>query len=214
MAKNKSVIDKGAYAYYQAGAFVEVKNFIITEKDDGRYLLLQFENKSDINVDSIKFSLIQLDCSGEVISKEDHAFSELKMRGGKDYALKSGLKLRTECNSFRVYMIYAACGKYQYVFRNGQAIKYFDPRANEKNESSAYYDKGSVTVSDRRTKVGRINGVVALLATLIVIAACAYVGFMGQGNFGKKLDAETDNYNYDIEFGGVISESVVGEYEC
>ena len=62
-------VEKGAYPYHQHGAFVNVKNFIFTTRSGKRCLLLQFTNESAINVEAIKFVLVQLDSTGKVISK-------------------------------------------------------------------------------------------------------------------------------------------------
>lgn len=174
MAKSKDIIEKGAYVHYQIGSFIEVKNFIIANKSDKKCLLLLLANNSETTVNSVKFTLTQLDALGKVISKDDFVFSDLRITPAGEYALESGIVLSEKCFDFRVKMIYALSGEYKYVFKKGQAIQSYDPRGYKKKKSYAK-DAGYVQVGRRRVKDGRLHGLIAFLAVAAVAVVTAYV---------------------------------------
>lgn len=187
--KNRNVIDKGPYTYSQPGSFVEIKDFIITEKDGERYLLLRIKNNSQRIVDGVKLTLIQLDSSGNVISSDDHFFDELKVRSEGERALGSGLMLKKECTSFRVHIQHAVCDNYKFVFKKGQCLKYFDPRGYGPGSGRQNSGRGTENHYPRQGGMGRIYGLIAFVSVLFVVMACLYVAFMNQDNFGKRKTA-------------------------
>ena len=174
MAKNRDIIEKGAYVHYQIGSFIEVKNFIIANKSDKKCLLLLLANNSETTVSSVKFTLTQLDALGKVISKDDFIFSDIKITPAGEYALESGIVLSEKCVDFRVKMIYALSGEYKYVFKNGQALQSYDPRGYKKKKAYAK-DAGYVQVGRSRVKDGRFHGLIAFLAVAAVVVVAAYV---------------------------------------
>ena len=174
MAKDNSVIEKGAYIHRQSGALVEPKNFIVAEKNGKRCLLLQFTNNLQNDVNAIKFTLVMLDASGKVISKQTHSYGNLKIAPGSDYALDKGIVIKNECVDFRIQMIYAVAGDFKYFFRNGESVGTYDPRGYKEKKYSAGA-KGTLQVKRRFAKSGRFHGFIAFISVLMVFAACAYV---------------------------------------
>ena len=171
MAKNNSVLEKGPYLHSQSGAFIEVKNFILTESSNKRCLLLQFTNNSKNTVDAIKFTLIQLDQSGKVIAKNNYSYN-VKMEPSHDYALECGLVIKDECVDFRVKILYAICGEYKYFFRNGEAVQSYDPRGYSSKKASASGQR-SLEIK-RRFSGGGLHGLIAVLSVAMVLFACAF----------------------------------------
>lgn len=171
MAKNDSILEKGPYLHNRSGAFIEVKNFILAEKSGKRYLLLQLVNKSEVEVSSIKFSLVQLDAAGNVIAKNSYRYN-VKMEYEKDFALESGLVIKDECVDFRIQMIYAVSGDYKYFFRNGESVQSYDPRGySEKRFASGTQE---LIVRRRYARSGALNGFIAALSAVAALLACAF----------------------------------------
>ncbi len=173
MARDNSVIEKGSYLHRQSGAFVELKNFIISEKSGKRCLLLQFANNSQNEVTSIKFILVQLDASGKTISKQAYSYEGLKMKAERSFSLERGIVIKKECADFRLHMVYAVSGDYRYFFRNGRSVQSYDPRGyKEKKHPDAV--NGTLQVKKTFGKSGRLHGFIAFIAVVMIFAACAY----------------------------------------
>ena len=172
MAKNNSILEKGPYVHNRAGVFIEIKNFILAEKTGKRYLLLQLVNNFSKTVSAIKFSLVQLDSAGNVITKNSYTYN-VKMEPGADFALECGLIIKDECVDFRVQMLYAISGEYKYFFRNGESVQSFDPRGYGSKSVSAS-DGRSMTVKRRFAGNSALHGLIALVSLILVLGACAF----------------------------------------
>ncbi len=199
MAKDNNLLSKGSYDHYQTGAFIGVKNYIFSEQDGKKCLLLQLFNSSEKKISAFKFTLVQLDAAGRHIHKHSYTYHSLNIDAGLDYALKMGIVVKAECVSFRVQMLYAVSDGYKYVFKNGTAVKHYDPRGYENDKRSSRAGKGSSSVLRRYGNGGRLHGIAALIALLVICAACVYTALMGQDNFGKRrpvnsASADGDEY--------------------
>lgn len=189
MENNKAILDKGTYTFRQEGAFLSVKQYMLIEKEGKRCLLLRFFNASDIVVNAMEFLLIQLDADGKVISKDKIAYDDLNIRANKEYALKTGIVIKKGCVNFRVYVLYAVSGEYKYVFRNGQAVRLYDPRGYDPKPKKVLR-KSVVEVKRRYAKSGRIHVLISLLGVLLITASCVLAALGAQSNFGKIRDPE------------------------
>ena len=172
MAKNNAILEKGAYVHHQNGAFVEVKNFILSTRQGKRCLLLQFSNSSEHEVSAIRFNLVQMDASGNVIAENECQYS-VKIAAASDYSLPSGLVIKDECVDFRVHMLYVVSGAYKYSFKNGEAIQSYDPRGYSDNKSHS--KKGNLEVKRIKPNSERLHTVLAAMSVLAVLMACAFV---------------------------------------
>ncbi|MBR5140478.1 MAG: hypothetical protein IKV16_05420 [Clostridia bacterium] len=173
MVRNKGVIEKSAYTRNQAGAFVQVKNYIIMRRDNKKFLLLQLSNSFERSVNGIKINLTQLDSAGNTVSNTSYVYDKLSIMPGASYAIPSGLVLDPSCVDFRVDIAYAVSGDYRYVFKNGLSVQTYDPRGYDKRSRSTF--RNDTVITKRKfEKSRRAHSSIAWIASIAVLLTVAY----------------------------------------
>ena len=198
MTKNRNVLDKGTYNFHQEGAFLSVKQYMLVEREGKRCLLLRFMNESNLLIQAMEFTLIQLDGDGKVISTDRMRYDDLSVRPAREYALKTGIVLKPGCVNFRVQMAYAISGEYKYVFKNGQAVEHYDPRGYDLRQSTVYR-KSTLSAKRKYSGAGRLYGFIAFVGILLILAACALAVVKTQSNFGKDREHTVLSYDHIYE---------------
>ena len=173
MVRSKGVIEKGPYVHYQTGAFLQVKNYIITRNADKKCLHLQLVNSFERPVEGVKITLVQLDSVGNVIKSGSFIYDGFSIMPGTVYAINSALILDSSCADFRVRIVYAVSGEYKYFFRNGQAVQTYDPRGYAKKKNS-FGAVNSVSARRKYEKRGRAHAGIAWIASLVALLSVAY----------------------------------------
>ena len=187
MAKNRNVLDKGTYNFHQEGAFLSVKQYMLVEREGKRCLLLRFVNESNMVIQAMEFTLVQLDGDGKVISSDRMTYDDLSVRPASEYALKTGIVLKAGCVNFRVQMAYAVSGEYKYLFKNGQAVEQYDPRGYDLRPQTVYR-KGTISAKPKYARAGRLHGFIAFIGIVLILAACTLAVLKTQSKFGTERE--------------------------
>ena len=131
MVANQQQISKGFYQYSQVSDFISVKNYIYLRQNGQKCLMLRFVNDTNFTVDSMKFSVIQLDSSGTVLGQIDIAYDEMKLKSGAMYSADKAIVVDEYCSDFKVVIVQVNSGKYVYHVRDGRpVVSYTLPEAN------------------------------------------------------------------------------------
>ncbi|MGM9643474.1 MAG: hypothetical protein ACI3X1_00125 [Eubacteriales bacterium] len=118
MTQENQIISKGNYGYSQIDDFIAVKDYIFTRSQGKKCLFLRFTNYADYVVNSMSFTLIQINSSGEDLGHIEINCSKLDIRPGQSYAYDNGIVVSEYCSDFKVVFtsvrsenyIYTVCG--------------------------------------------------------------------------------------------------------
>ena len=205
MKENNSIISKGTYDYYQQGAFVHLKNYIITTIDGKKCLLLNFFNDSSVIVDRIKFKLTQFDSSGKILSSKSFAYESLRIPPGKEFALKSGILINENLADFKIIMEFVTTGLYKFVFTNGLAVQKYDPRGYKINAKNK--QKGTLKVTRVKNSKNVKPKRLPFFLFLFFVFALIIINLYNSSLFGKKVEELQFNNYYSAQI------ETINEYE-
>ena len=199
MQEDNVIISKGTYDYYQQGAFLRVKDYIVTIIDGKKCLLLRFQNDSEVTINRIKIRLSTFDSNGKLLSKKSHVYESLNIKGYEEFALKSGILVNDDMSDFRVNVEFVTSGAYKFYFKHGLAIQKYDPRGY-KTIILDRTKRGSFNITRTSNVSSSISKSVATLVFVLIIVALIITNAKNQSIFGKKAEEpEIINNGFQIE---------------
>jgi hypothetical protein len=122
MAKSQQRISKGYYQYSQADNFVTVKNYIFVHEEDQKGLLLRFVNDLGYTVDSMEYTVVQLDVNGNVIDKTKVKHTKMKLLPCEMFVTETAITVDGRCCDFRIVFSCVRSGAYAYTVREGRVV--------------------------------------------------------------------------------------------
>lgn len=120
MTQENQIISKGIYGYSQIDGFIAVKDYIFTRIQGKKCLLLRFTNYADYVVNSMSFTLIQINSSGEDIGHIEMNCSKLDIRPGQNYACENIIAVNEYCSDFKVVFSSVCSDNYIYMVCDGR----------------------------------------------------------------------------------------------
>ena len=162
-------LKKGYYHHREEGVTLIVKQYIVTENEGKRNLLLRLINTSDIVVEGFSFDLLQLSTEGEIIAKTTIRYDNIRILPGDDYRLPRAILLKGRCHDFRIHTDYVVSGAFRYHFRNGRAVAHYDRRGYQSPKRR--HPLLAATVKRRFAKAGRLYRFLVFLGVLSFLAA-------------------------------------------
>ena len=94
-------VTKSAYRYLQYAGFVSVKEFVFARQDEKKYLLIRFANDTSFQINSMEYTIIQLDDKGVELKKTKQIKSGLLIEGGGEYTTPDGVVVEETCTDIR-----------------------------------------------------------------------------------------------------------------
>lgn len=120
MTKENQIISKGSYVYSQIDDFIAVKDYIFTRIQGKKCLFLRFTNFADYTVNSMSFTLIQLNSSGEDLGHIEIKCSNLDIKPSQKYTHDSGIVVDEYCSDFKVVFSSVRSDNYIYTVCDGR----------------------------------------------------------------------------------------------
>jgi hypothetical protein len=98
-------------------------------------LAQRFANEMGYTVNSIVFSLIELDDMGNVINKRRISYEGLSIKPGALYVPKKHIVLMNECVDYRIIFHKVTSGNYQYIVKGDDLAIYYKPEVSKAQPS-------------------------------------------------------------------------------
>lgn len=167
MRKNKrsDVIEKGFYNHTQASGNMNLKQYIITRRDNKKCLLLRFFNESQLCVTGMEFVLTQMDADGKVIDNSVVNLEKIKVRTGEVFIMNNGIVISDKCVDFTVQVKSLISAGYRYSVSNGKLIPEYDVRMNRRKKPKNY---GKMQVTRKNLSSARLSAAVALVIIILM----------------------------------------------
>ena len=160
-------VSKGFYQYSQINHFVSVKNFMFVRSKEQNCLLIRFSNYSDFTVNSMVFTVVQLDSAGTVLGKCKVVRDGLSFAPGTTYTSEEGIVVDERCSDFKLIFSEVCSGNYVYLVQKGKAEAYYRKAKGRIVEGMAHSKKEALfSVKPRR--FGK-PGLALLLAIMILV---------------------------------------------
>lgn len=131
--KNDSpILKKGFYNHSQDFTCMQLKQYIITEKDSNKCLLLRFFNESELNIDGMEIILTQLSSTKEILATSPVKFEGIKVRPGETYTPDEGIVISDKCADFIVTVKSVSSDEYVYSASDGVFCPKYDPKRKKR----------------------------------------------------------------------------------
>ena len=203
MSAEKASITKCHYRYSQINNFISVKDFMFVRENGINHLLIRFCNHSDFTVNSLAFTILQLDASGKVLKKLKVRQDSLEILPGNTYAPSAGFKVENDCCDCKIIIRRVRSGNYMYRMQQRHIVTdYCVPRASIAEDEKASSRRPSFYVRSSRTKKVRASVFFAAICLFIIITLNAVRPFAiyykdeiktSIDNFTKNIWAESDD---------------------
>ncbi|MBQ4141406.1 MAG: hypothetical protein IJD70_08720 [Clostridia bacterium] len=165
---------KGYYQYSQINNFVSVKNFMFVKDNKKNGLLIRFSNDSDFRVDSMSFTIVQLDSTGSTIGKNNVTLKSLDFMPGTNYSSNDPIIVGDNCSNFKLYFTEVRSGNYRYRIRHGKIITDYCKADPDTIETVNINSSGDLSVKPRRFGKPAASRFLAGLLLLLILAANAF----------------------------------------
>lgn len=166
------LLSKGFYRRSQVSGLVSVKEYIFARREGKKCLLLRFSNDSDFNVTAIRYTLVELDRSGDVIKETPVGLRGITLVPGATYSPRRAVSVDEECVDFKIVIEEVASGHYLHrVDRGLVTVHYVEPERIASDETHSISAKPFKT-DDGRWSI-RAATVMLILVFLISIVALA-----------------------------------------
>lgn len=170
MSAEKQSITKCHYRYSQINNFISVKDFMFVRENGTNHLLIRFVNLSDFTVNSLAFTVTELDASGKVLGKFKIKLDSLEILAGSTYAPPAGFKVHSDCCDCVINIRRAKSENYLYRIQGKQIVTdYCKPSkaiiegGDDSKSKTLFYVKSS------RAKKIKASVVGAAISLLIII---------------------------------------------
>lgn len=175
MSSAQQYISKGFYSHSQIEGFVSVKNYIFVRNDHGKYLLLRFTNLSDFLVNSMEFTLIQMDRAGEILEKTKIRYDDLVFAPGRTFTPSEGIPVNEFCADFKLQFSSITSGDYLYRVQ-GKEVTVLYKQQSQAAEADMGKDRTIWTSSVRPLKPGKqgLSVLCGICALILLIGMSVY----------------------------------------
>ncbi|MGN0813805.1 MAG: leucine-rich repeat protein [Candidatus Coproplasma sp.] len=183
---NKSdVIAKGKYRYPRDEKLVYATDYVIVRERGKKYLILRFFNPRDEIIDRLNIKLIQLDGEGEKLSSEHIGFYNVRGACCGSFVPEKKIELSEGCADFKVEVLSAGYGRYDYSSVNGGiCVDFNEQEERNYNVSEIKKSLGGNNLAIKRRRLG--FSVLVCLFTLIIAACIAVVTFYQVDRFKEE----------------------------
>ena len=168
MEQQIDILSKGVYRHSYIKNFLYPKYYMFVRKNNKKYLSIRFENGSDTVFDSVAFTVMALDSSGDVIERIPVTYSDVSIKPGESFTNNKMVRVKPECSDFKVVFDRVYSGDVVYSEQGGHAIARY---AKKSLLSLAQISSGRDSAPKPIRKRGFLMAVVALLAVAIIIGA-------------------------------------------
>lgn len=199
MTQDNRIISKGTYQYSQISKFIAVKDYIFSRINDKKCLFLRFTNYADYLVNSMKFTIIQMNSSGEELGHVNIECAGINVLPNQNFAYDKAIVVDEYCSDIKVVFSEVISDDYYYKAHGGRVTAYYDvPKERIISGKSAKKPiKKMFSAKKRRFGRPRLSVFWAAVAViLIIVLNCAYVFAVYTGEAGEKLpriEQEADN---------------------
>ena len=201
MNENNKVLARGMYRHDQRESFVSVREYMFIRKKDKKCLVLRFFNETEDTLDSIEYTLNQLDLDGQVIDTNVITHSNFRAAPGRLFTPKIALVLNDDCVDFRIEITKAMAGMYMYHLRGDSVV--VDYGAKDFLHTAHKKERSDYSVSPRKNyKPGRRTGWLIVLIALFCAFSVTFSIF-------KQLYREYEAGEFD--FWGILPEKEIEE---
>lgn len=178
MTQDNRIISKGTYKYPQISKFIAVKDYIFSRMNDKKCLFLRFTNYADYLVTSMRFTIIQMNSSGEDLGHINIECSRINILPDQNFAYDKAIVVDEYCSDIKVVFSEVRSDDYYYKAHEGRVIAYYDvPRERIISGKSAKKPiKHMFSAKKRRFGRPRLSVLCAAVAVILTIVLnCAYV---------------------------------------
>jgi hypothetical protein len=165
------------YAYPQPTGLCALREYLLTDSEEGRILLLRWVKEGDFGIDSMTFEVTMLDSMGNelgrvTVTQKDGDIPPVE--AGHVFTPDRGVPVDGGCVDIRVKLLEVRSGSYVYRVENGTVIiDYdapepwrYDPRAGEKERLT---EEKPLRVRSKRAGKVRFLWPVALLTVFALV---------------------------------------------
>ena len=167
------------YAHPQPAGLCALREYLLTNTDEGKLLLLRFAKEGDFTVDSMTFEITQLDAMGGELGKLPVTLRDSEIppvETGHVFTPDVGIPVDGSCADIRLRLITVTSGDYTYRVEGGTVTTdytpaepwRYDPRAGEGEHLT---EEKPLRVRSKRAGKVRFLWPVALLT----VFALAYI---------------------------------------
>ena len=168
MEQQIDILSKGVYRHSYIKNFLYIKYYMFVRKNNKKYLSIRFENGSDATFDSIAFTVIALDSSGDVVERIPVTYNNVSIRPGSSFTNNKMIRVKPECSDFKVVFDRVYSGDVVYSEQGGHAIaRYAKKSVLSLAQISSTHDSAPKPIKKR----GFLMAVVALLTVAMIIGA-------------------------------------------
>ena len=169
------------YAHPQPAGLCALREYLLTNTDEGKLLLLRFVKEGDFTVDSITFEITQLDAMGGELGKLPVTLRDSEIppvETGHVFTPDVGIPVDGSCADIRLRLITVTSGDYTYRVEGGTVTTdytpaepwRYDPRAGEAEKLT---EERGVRVRSKASGKVRHLWPIALLTALILLGIIA-----------------------------------------
>lgn len=170
MSSDNQSITKCHYRYSQINNFVSVKDFMFVKENGYNHLLIRFCNFSDYEINSITFTIIQLDASGKVLGDLKCRNDNVNILPGDTYAPDVGFIVSEDCCDCKIIIPSVESGKFIYRVRKNKILTYYRKPTEEIVEGGKdSKEKLSFYVKSSRTKKNRASVLLCSLCLVLIM---------------------------------------------
>ena len=180
------IVTKGAaihslYAHPQPAGLCALREYLLTNTDEGKLLLLRFVKEGDFTVDSMTFEITMLDAMGGELGKLPVTLRDSEIppvETGHVFTPDVGIPVDGSCADIRLRLITVTSGDYTYRVEGGTVTTdytpaepwRYDPRAGEAEKLT---EERGVRVRSKASGKVRHLWPIALLTALILLGIIA-----------------------------------------
>jgi hypothetical protein len=169
------------YAHPQPAGLCALREYLLTNTDEGKLLLLRFAKEGDFTVDSMTFEITMLDAMGGELGKLPVTLRDSEIppvETGHVFTPDVGIPVDGSCADIRLRLITVTSGDYTYRVEGGTVTTdytpaepwHYDPRAGEAERLT---EERGVRVRSKASGKVRHLWPIALLTALILLGIIA-----------------------------------------
>lgn len=169
------------YAHPQPAGLCALREYLLTNTDEGKLLLLRFVKEGDFTVDSMTFEITMLDAMGDELGKLPVTLRDSEIppvETGHVFTPDVGIPVDGSCADIRLRLITVTSGDYTYRVEGGTVTTdytpaepwRYDPRAGEAEKLT---EERGVRVRSKASGKVRHLWPIALLTALILLGIIA-----------------------------------------
>lgn len=175
--KTKNTAVHSLYAHPQPAGLCALREYLLTDLEEGRVLLLRWVKEADFAIDAMTFEITMLDAAGGelgrvTVTQQDGDIPPVE--AGQIFTPERGIPVNGGCVDIRLRLLEVRSGAYIYCVENGAVITDYQapepwryaPHAGERERLTE--EKGLRVRSKRAGKV-RFLWPVALLTMLALL---------------------------------------------